>query len=79
MDVSERGLRFRLGKAQPPEPGNEVEGIVRFRRGDTVTVRGVVVRVAEGEVSARLDEGIPLRVIMDEQRFLLDRHRYTGR
>lgn len=79
VDVSERGLRFRLGKAAPPEPGNEVEGVVRFRRGDTVTVRGVIVRVREGEVSARLEEGIPLRVIMDEQRFLLDRHRYSGR
>lgn len=79
VDVSERGLRFRLGKAAAPEPGNEVQGTLQFRRGDTVPIRGVVVRIDDGEVATRLDEGIPLRVIMAEQRFLLDRHRYLGR
>jgi len=80
VDVSERGLRFRLGQAAAPDAGNEVQGTIRFRRGDTVPIRGVVVRVDEnGEVAARLDDGVPLRVIMEEQRFLLDRHRYLGR
>jgi hypothetical protein len=79
VDVSERGLRFRLGQAQPPESGNEVQGVVRFRRGEEVTVRGIVVRVDAGEVAARLEEGIPLGVIMGEQRFLLDRHRSPRR
>lgn len=78
LDVSERGMRFRLGKAAAPDAGNELQGVVRFRRGETITVRGVVVRVDDGEVATRLDDGIPLRVIMEEQRFLLDRHRYLG-
>ncbi|HTS89714.1 MAG TPA: PilZ domain-containing protein [Gemmatimonadales bacterium] len=75
VDISERGIRFRLGEAARPEPGFEVQGEVRFRRGETITLRGTVLRVADGEVAARLEEGIPLRVIMEEQRFLLDRNR----
>lgn len=78
VDISERGIRFRLGTAQKPEPGFEVQGVLRFKRGETITIRGTVLRVDQGEVAARLEEGIPLRVIMDEQRFLLDRHRHLG-
>ena len=78
IDISERGLRFRLGEAEAPEAGNEVQGVVRFRRGETITVRGSVLRVDGREVAVRLEEGVPLRVIMEEQRFLLDRHRHLG-
>lgn len=78
VDISERGLRFRLGSAVEPAPGNEVQGTVRFRRGETITVRGTVLRVIDHEVAMRLEEGVPLRVIMEEQRFLLDRHRHLG-
>ncbi len=78
VDISERGIRFRLEKADEPAPGVEVQGTVRFRRGDTITVRGVVLRVVQGEVAAKLEEGVPLRVIMEEQRYLLDRHRHLG-
>ena len=78
IDVSEHGLRFRLGEATPPAPGFEIEGTLRFKRGETVDVRGTVLRLDGGEVSARLDQGVPLRVIMEEQRFLLQRHRHPG-
>ncbi len=78
VDISERGIRFRLEKAEEPGPGFEVQGAVRFRRGETVNVRGVVLRVVQGEVAAKLEEGVPLRVIMEEQRYLLDRHRHLG-
>ena len=78
VDISERGIRFRLGSAQAPEPGFELQGVLRFRRGETITIRGAVLRVDQGEVAARLEEGIPLRVVMEEQRFLLDRHRHLG-
>jgi hypothetical protein len=79
VDISERGIRFRLGSAQPPEPGFELQGVLRFKRGETITIRGAVLRVDQGEVAAGLEEGIPLRVVMEEQRFLLDRHRHLGR
>jgi PilZ domain len=78
VDICERGLRFRLGTADAPQPGFEVQGVIRFKRGETVNVRGTVLRVVQGEVSAKLDEGIPLRVVMDEQRYLLDRNRHLG-
>lgn len=78
VDISERGIRFRLGLAQKPEPGFELQGVVRFKRGETITIRGTVLRVIEDEVSCRLDEGFPLRVIMEEQRYLLDRNRHLG-
>jgi hypothetical protein len=78
VDISERGIRFRLGKAEEPEPGFELLGVVRFKRGETATVRGTVLRVIDGEVACRLEEGVPLRVIMEEQRYLLHRHRHLG-
>ncbi len=78
VDVCERGIRFALGSADPPDPGFEVQGTIRFRRGETVAVRGTALRVAEQEVAVRLDDRVPLRVIMDEQRFLLDRNRHMG-
>jgi hypothetical protein len=78
VDISERGIRFRLGSAQAPEPGFELQGVLRFRRGETIAIHGSVLRVDNGEVAARLEEGIPLRVVMEEQRFLLDRHRHLG-
>ena len=78
VDISERGIRFRLGDAVQPEPGYRGAGTVRFRRGETIAMRGTVLRVNNGEVAVRLEEGVPLRVIMEEQRFLLDRHRHLG-
>lgn len=78
VDISERGIRFRLGDAQQPEAGLELQGEVRFKRGETITVRGTVLRVHNGEVAAHLDDSIPSRVVRDEQRFLLDRNRHLG-
>lgn len=78
VDISERGIRFRLGQADQPEPGFELQGVIRFKRGETITICGTVLRVIDGDVASRLDEGFPLRVIMEEQRFLLDRNRHLG-
>lgn len=79
IDVCEHGIRFSLGDAAAPDAGYEVEGTLRFRRGETIPVRGTVLRVIEGEVAARLEAaGVPLRAIMEEQRFLLDRRRHMG-
>jgi hypothetical protein len=78
VDICEKGIRFRLGEAGAPDVGWELEGTVRFRRGDTVSVRGIILRIVQGEVAARLEDGVPLRSIMEEQRFLLDRRRHLG-
>jgi hypothetical protein len=75
LDLSERGIRFDLGDAVPPEPGNEFVGEVQFRRGETVAVRGAILRVVDREAAARLDPGIPLRIVLEEQRGVLERKR----
>jgi hypothetical protein len=77
LDLSERGLRYRQDAGPEPRVGTKLEGILRLSRGETLPVRGTVVRVShpEGldrpgviEVAAHLtDVGIPRRVIISER------------
>jgi hypothetical protein len=77
LDLSERGLRYRQDAGPVPRVGTAVEGILRLSRGETLPVRGTVVRVSHPdgpahpgliEVAAHLtDVGIPRRVIMSER------------
>lgn len=70
LDCSERGLRFRV-TGEPPVAGSTFDGMVRFQTGSEVAVAGEVIRIQESEVAVRLgDPGIPLSVVLDEQRFL---------
>ncbi len=78
IDLCEQGLRYRAADHERREPGDEVEGIVRLRRGEEVRVVGAVVRVVEGDVALRLRVGVPLRVVLDEQRYLRERHRRSA-
>ena len=75
IDVCELGLRYRAAEDEPCQLGDEIEGIVHFLRGEEVRVLGTVVRLIEREVAVRLSVGIPLRVVLDEQRYLRERHR----
>ena len=71
VDCSEGGLRYEAKSKALPEVGKHVLGRVRFRRGVEVDISGRVVRVQEGTVALRLDlPGIPMAMILDEQRFL---------
>jgi hypothetical protein len=77
LDLSERGLRYRQDAGPEPRVGTKLEGILRLSRGETLPVRGTVVRVSypDGrsqpgviEVAAHLtDVGIPRRVIISER------------
>jgi hypothetical protein len=77
LDLSERGLRYRQDAGPEPRVGTVLEGILRLSRGETLPVRGTVVRVAHPdgptrpgviEVAAHLtDVGIPRRVIIAER------------
>jgi PilZ domain-containing protein len=74
LDLSERGLRYRQDVGPEPPVGTKLEGILRLSSGETLPVRGTVVRVthAEGpgvmEVAAHLtDLAIPRRVILAER------------
>lgn len=71
VDCSERGVRFACA-VELPGVGSEVAAHIRFRGGAEVRVRGVVVRIREGEVALALHRahGIPASVIAAEERAL---------
>lgn len=75
LDISEQGLRFRAADGETWEPGTAVAGVVRFQRRDEVRVTGEVVRIEGREIAVRLGVGIPLKIIIDEQRYLREHHR----
>lgn len=79
VDLSERGLRFRQEFGPEPSVGATLEGILRLSSGETLPVRGTVVRVVHpaGETSGAIevaaylnDVGIPRRVIIAERQAL---------
>lgn len=80
LDLSERGLRYRQDSGPEPPVGAKLEGILRLSSGETLPVRGTVVRVVHSEdpdrpsvieVAAYLnDVGIPRRVIIAERQAL---------
>jgi hypothetical protein len=75
VDVSEQGLRFRMAQGESWDLGDTVAGSVRFQQRGEVRVSGVVVRIIEKEIAVRLSTGIPLKMIIDEQRYLREHHR----
>ncbi len=46
-----------------------------FKRTDPVIVTGGVLRIVGKEVAARLNRGVPLKTMIEEQRFLREQHR----
>ncbi len=77
LDLSERGLRYEQTSGPEPPIGTKLEGILRLSSGETLPVRGTVVRVVRPatpaergmiEVAAHLtDVPIPRRVIVAER------------
>ena len=77
VDLSERGLRYVQDAGPEPPLGAKLEGILRLSSGETLPVRGTVVRVVHPdgsrgpgliEVAAHLtDLPIPRRVILAER------------
>jgi hypothetical protein len=71
VDCSEAGVRYLIGSGPLPDIGAEVAGTVMFTREGPLDVAGKVVRVQGRTVALHLDRaGIPLAVIMAEQRYL---------
>jgi hypothetical protein len=79
IDLSESGLRYHAARGETRAVGDEVDGTVRLRRAGELRVLGTVVRVTGREVALKLLAGVPLRVVLDEQRYLRDRHRDAAR
>ena len=75
VDCSERGLRFVRPPGLALEAGQVIAGVVRFRRGAEAEVEGRVVRLDARQSAVHLDTaGIPLGIILDEQRYLRSRY-----
>jgi hypothetical protein len=79
LDLCEQGLRYRAGEDEQRAIGDEIEGIVRFRRGEQVQVLGTVIRLVDREVALQLTVGVPLRMVLEEQRYIRERHRGSAR
>ena len=75
IDLCEQGLRYRAAQGETCALGDEVEGIVRVRRGEEMRALGTVVRIEGRDISLRLSVGVPLRVVLDEQRYIREHHR----
>ena len=78
LDVSEGGVRFKTDDSLLLKQGDAVAGTIRFRRNETVEVKGSVVRIGGREVALQLDVGVPLKIIIEEQRLLRGHHRGTA-
>jgi hypothetical protein len=77
IDCGERGLRYRPADGKVPEIDAQLIGTVRFRDGQDIPVDGVVVRTQGGDVALQFTgTGIPLAIILSEQRYL--RRHYPG-
>jgi hypothetical protein len=74
IDLCELGLRYRAAEGETVALGDQVEGLMRVRRGEEVRVVGTVVRMEGREIALRLSAGVPLRVVLDEQRYLREHH-----
>jgi hypothetical protein len=72
IDVGEGGLRYVAAGAPEPVAGAAFQGLVRFHRGEIASIRGEVLRVVNGEVSVRLESGVPCKIVLDEQQYLLE-------
>ena len=78
-DVSEGGFSFVTKEPARLISGDIVEGTIEFGRRGKEQVRGEVLRVDGRKVSIRFfdDAKLSLRRIMDEQRFLIQKHKLT--
>ena len=72
IECSETGVRFaRAATDTVPDEGARLRGTIHFRTGREVEVVGVVARVQEDTVAARLTSmTIPFRTILKEQQDL---------
>ncbi|HEY4218833.1 MAG TPA: PilZ domain-containing protein [Gemmatimonadaceae bacterium] len=71
IDCSELGLRFEVRDRRVFMAGTPMEGVIQFRRGESVEVSGQVLRSDGGMVVLILDApGITFSGILGEQRYL---------
>ena len=71
LDISEQGLRFKAKSTLSFKTGGTFAGSLTFFDGESFLVFGEIKRVTEETVSIQLRKPIPLRIIMAEQRRII--------
>lgn len=76
LDISEKGLSFAVDLQNPVVSRQVVSGVVVFSSGVRVDVAGKVARIdhARGLCALKLDEGVPLMIMIEEQRMLRQKY-----
>jgi hypothetical protein len=66
-EVSEGGVMILLGDGCAVRLGQSFVGVIQFQDGETNSIVGVVLRIAENKMAVKLSKGISLRRMMAEQ------------
>ena len=75
-EISEGGAKIVLHRRVILRNEEPFTGVIFFLSGDRAMLEGIVIRAEDGEMTVRLNEGISMKHMVDEQRFL--QKRYLG-
>jgi len=70
-ELSEGGLRFASDMPDEFRVGDIIQGRITFRDKESIPVEGKVLRLADDEIIVQLSRGIPLRRMVEEQKYLI--------
>lgn len=74
IDMCEEALKFRCAGFSSFSVGDPVEAGIRFRNGESIRVKGQVLRVDGESVVIVVHPSIPCSIIVREQRRLANRY-----
>lgn len=76
LDISEKGLSFAVDAQNPVVARQVVSGVVVFSSGVRVDIAGKIARIdrVRGLCAMKLNEGVPLMVMIEEQRMLRQKY-----
>ncbi len=75
-EISEGGIRLRPTVLADFPVGSELNAVLAFHDGESLTVNGTVYRHSGDEVVIRLPKGIPESRIFAEQRYILKKYQH---
>ncbi|MDR3417032.1 MAG: PilZ domain-containing protein [Nevskia sp.] len=71
LDISENGVRFAASEQDLASVDGQLVATVRFHRGGEHPIAGKVVRIAGGDIAARLEQGFDFRTIAQEHDWVM--------
>ncbi len=71
IDISERGIRFRYTGGIVENP---LQGEICFHSSEPWEFSGDIIRIQNNQICLKLQEPIPLRILVKEQRYLFDKY-----